>query len=141
MRSSGEIVGMNTAASANRGLHSTAYAIPIDEAVNLADRIETGVETSTIHIGLPAFLGVSVSDSAGNGAAVSNLLPGGPAAGAGITDGSVITKVGGTRVTSADSLKSALRSYRPGDKTSVTWTDAGGAAHTATVTLGTGPAD
>lgn len=136
----GEIVGMNTAASANQGLRHTAYAIPIDEARSLADRIETGVETTTIHIGLPAFLGVSVADAT-NGAAVSRLLDGGPAASAGITDGSVITEVGGTRVTSADSLKSALSKYSPGDKTSVTWTDISGATHTATVTLGTGPAD
>jgi S1-C subfamily serine protease len=140
--SSGDVVGMNTAASANRALASTAYAIPIDDAVKIADEIETGVETSKIHIGLPAFLGVSVADdSAVTGAVVSRLLDRGPAAGAGIAEGSVITNVGGTRVTSADSLKSVLRGYDPGDKTTVTWTDSGGSTHTATVTLGSGPAD
>jgi len=54
---------------------------------------------------------------------------------------SVITKVDGRTVSSADSLKSVLRGYDPGDRVSVTWTDENGASHTATVTLGTGPAD
>jgi S1-C subfamily serine protease len=132
---------MNTAASANQLARSTAYAIPIDNAVKIANKIETRIETSKIHIGLPAFLGVSVADDAVDGAAVAGLLDGGPAADAGITSGSVITKVDGTRITSADSLKSTLSGYRPGDRASVTWTDITGNSHTATVTLGTGPAD
>ena len=137
----GEIVGMDTAASADQTVQSTAYAIPIDNALKIADKIETGVETSKIHIGLPAFLGVGVGDSTTQGAAVTSLLDGGPAASAGITSGSVITKVGGTAVTSADGLKTALQPYEPGQKATVTWIGADGASHTATVTLGSGPAD
>jgi S1-C subfamily serine protease len=139
--SSGEIVGMDTAASANRALNSTAYAIPIDTALKIADEIETGIETTTIHIGLPAFLGVGLDQNATQRATVSSLLDGGPAADAGITSGSVITAVGGTKVTTAASLKSALRGYQPGDKVSISWVDSNGSSHTATVTLATGPAD
>jgi S1-C subfamily serine protease len=138
--SAGQVVGMDTAASANPGT-TQAYAIPIDAAVNIATQIETGNETSTIHIGLPAFLGVGVADSSGNGAAVTSLLGGGPAASAGVTDGSVITRVGSTQVTSAAGLKTALNKYNPGAKAKITWTDPAGTSHSATVTLGTGPAD
>jgi S1-C subfamily serine protease len=138
--SAGQVVGMDTAASANPGT-TQAYAIPIDDAVNIAAQIETGNETSTIHIGLPAFLGVGVADSSGNGAAVTSLLGGGPAASAGVTDGSVITRVGSTQVTSAAGLKTALNKYNPGAKAKITWTDPAGTSHSATVTLGTGPAD
>ncbi len=139
--SSGEIIGMDTAASANQALDSTAYAIPIDSALKVADKIETGVETSTIHIGLPAFLGVGIADGGTRGATVTSLLDGGPAAGAGITSGSVITAVDGTKVTSAASLKSVLAGYQPGQRARITWTDASGGSHTATVTLASGPAD
>lgn len=138
--SSGDVIGMDTAASANPTA-SQAYAIPIKSALNIADAIESGKASSTIHIGLPAFLGVGVSDTGTTGAGVTSLLGGGPAASAGITDGSVITRVGDTAVRSAAGLKSALHNYHPGDKAKITWTDSAGASHTATVTLGTGPAD
>jgi len=138
--SAGEVIGMDTAASANSAV-SRAYAITIDNAVKLADQIETGVETSTIHIGLPAFLGVGIANSSTDGAVVSSLLDGGPAAAAGITNGSVITAVGNTAVHSGDGLKTALNAYQPGGKAKITWTDSSGSSHTATVTLGTGPAD
>jgi S1-C subfamily serine protease len=139
---SGDVIGMDTAASANPAV-TRAYAIPIKSALNIADQIESGKESSTIHIGLPPFLGVGVAQDTGSvdGAAVSSLLDGGPAAAAGITDGSVITKVGGTRVHSGTALKSTLAAYQPGDKVTVTWTDPAGTSHTATVTLATGPAD
>lgn len=138
--SSGEVVGMDTAASANPG-QSQAYAIPIEDAVNLADQIESGKESSTIHIGLPAFLGVSISPtSAVKGALVESLLDG-PAAQAGVQAGSVITKVGGTTITTGSALKTALGKYQPGDHVKISWTDADGTSHSATVTLATGPAD
>lgn len=139
--SSGEIVGMDTAASTTQLIDHTAYAIPINSAVAIADKIESGRQTNTIHIGLPAFLGVSVHTANGRGALVENLLPGGPAAAAGITSGSVVTAVDGKTVTSPDSLKAQLQAFNPGDKTSVTWTTPSGSSRTVTVKLGTGPAD
>jgi S1-C subfamily serine protease len=139
--SSGHVIGMDTAASANPG-ESRAYAIPIENAVQLADQIESGTKSSTIHIGLPPFLGVSISStSTAKGALVESLLDGGPAADAGIQPGSVITKVGGTTVTTGSGLRKALQKYEPGQHVKITWTDASGSSHSATVTLATGPAD
>jgi S1-C subfamily serine protease len=138
--SAGEIVGMNTAASSSRAT-STAYAIPIDSALTLADKIESGVETSTIHIGLPAFIGVGVADTEGGGAAITSVLQGGPAADAGITAGSTITAVDGKSVGSAAGLKTVLSRLAPGTSTAVTWTAPNGSSHTAKVTLVAGPAD
>jgi S1-C subfamily serine protease len=137
--SSGDIVGMDTAASSNPA-RSSAYAIPIDDAVKIAGQIESGVATSKIHIGLPAFLGVGVANSNSNGALVEQAIAD-PAISAGIDSGSVITGVGNTKVASAAALKKALSSYRPGQRVSISWTGANGASHTATLTLSTGPAD
>jgi S1-C subfamily serine protease len=109
--------------------------------MKLADQIESGTESSTIHIGLPAFLGVSISSVANvKGALVESLLDG-PAAAAGVQEGSVITKVGGTPITTGSALRTALQKYQPGDHVKISWTDATGASHSATVTLATGPAD
>jgi len=52
---------------------------------------------------------------------------------------SVITKIGSTSVDSSASLGNALHAYKPGANVAVTWIDPGGASHTKTLTLTTGP--
>lgn len=138
----GRIIGMDTAASAGGrfGATTTAYAIPINKALSIADQIESGHASSTIHIGLPGFLGVSVVDSA-NGAAVTGVATDTPAQQAGLTPGDVITAVNGTSVTSAQSLTTTLGTAHPGDQVTITWLDESGQSHTATVHLIAGPAD
>jgi S1-C subfamily serine protease len=145
--SDGKIVGMDTAASSGRtfggdaAVSSTvAYAIPINRALSIATQIESGHETSTIHIGAPAFLGISSVDTV-QGVVVAGVADGSPAARAGLSAGDVITSVGGTAVQSAEGVSSAIKSHSPGDRVTVTWTDTVGTSHSATVTLATGPAD
>jgi S1-C subfamily serine protease len=67
------------------------------------------------------------------------VQPGGPAESAGIAAGDVITSVGGTQFDSATSLQAAILRHKPGDRVEVTWTASGGAQHSATVTLTSGP--
>ena len=54
--------------------------------------------------------------------------------------GDVVTKVDERQITDADALVAAIRSYRPGDKVTLTYVR-NGAIHTATVTLGTDGGD
>jgi S1-C subfamily serine protease len=136
---SGAVVGIDTAASTSG--QSVGFAIPINTARSIASQIKTGVQTSSIHIGYPGFLGISVAPSQGSGALVEGVLQGGPAASAGLSAGDVITKVGGKTVTSSTALRTAVSSYRPGSKVSITYTDQTTGRHTVTVTLATGPAD
>ncbi|GMA34087.1 S1C family serine protease [Demequina litorisediminis] len=107
----GEVVGMTTAASS--GLATTiAYAVPIDEALEIAAQIQDGDETGTVSIGYPAMLGVAIaSDTAGtqgqwgtqtqttSGATVQGVYEDTPAAEAGLAAGDIITAVDGTAVT------------------------------------------
>ncbi len=141
----GTVIGMNTAAEVSQQTGTTiaGYAIPIDHALSIAARIVGGEVSSTIHQGLPAFLGVTIAAQAstGQGVAVSGVVPGSAAAQAGITAGDTVTALGGTSASTAAQLRAAVSSHHPGDRVSVTWTDSSGVSHTATVTLGTGPAD
>ena len=57
----GQVVGIDTAAGG--GADYFGYAIPIDEALAIAGRIAAGHQSSAIHLGLPAFLGVLLPDS------------------------------------------------------------------------------
>jgi S1-C subfamily serine protease len=79
----GEVLGMNTAASGSSGSGSPsqsgqaqtatqAFAIPITRASSLADQIEAGTPSSTVHIGATAFLGIETSPS-GLGSAGGNF--------------------------------------------------------------------
>jgi S1-C subfamily serine protease len=141
--SNDKVVGMDTAASSAFGYgggQTAAYAIPINKALGIADKIESGQASSTIHIGNPAFLGVSLQDSA-SGAVVASVSAGTPEASAGLQVGDVITSVDGKSVSSAQSLATTIAGHHPGDRISLGWTDAFGQSHTATITLATGPAD
>jgi S1-C subfamily serine protease len=142
--SSGQVIGMDTAASVSRRFSSgatAAFAIPINSAVSIAQQIESGKASSTIHIGLPGFLGVALSSNSTGGAVVTGVASGTPAASAGLTAGDIITAVNGTTVSSAQDLTTAMQGHHGGDRIRLTWTDPSGASHTATVTLIAGPAD
>jgi S1-C subfamily serine protease len=138
-----DVVGMDTAASSEFGYgggQTVAYAIPIDKALSIADKIESGQASSRIHIGTPAFLGVSLEDSQ-SGPVVASVADGTPAASAGLQAGDVITSVDGKSVSSAQGLATAIAGHHPGDKITLGWTDAFGQSQTATITLAAGPAD
>jgi S1-C subfamily serine protease len=148
VNSSGEVIGMNTAASSNSlpigttaETTTTAFSIPINKALGIAQQIEAGTSSATVHIGETAFLGVGVGSAGagGSGVPVVGTVPGAAAAQAGLTGGDTITSVAGHQVTSGSDLQGVIEGYHPGDKVSVSWLDLSGQSHTATVTLAAGP--
>lgn len=137
VNSSGQVVGMITAGDV-QGFRSqtstTNYSIPSDTAISLVNRIRSGAAASDIVYGQVGFMGVSVRDTNAGGAQVVTVQPGSPADSAGISPGAIISKVGGTAITSSAALGTAIRSHQAGDRVSVTWTDSNG-THTTTMTL------
>ena len=157
----GQVIGVDTAAAASNGYSQTSqgYAVPINTAMAIVKQIKSGKSTDTVHAGKTAALGVLVASSGSTnsgvpglggsgsgsgtttkGAEVQSVVDGGAAAKAGVDAGSVITKLGGHAISSSADLSELMLTYHPGDKVSLTWTDSSGQSHTATVTLGTGPA-
>jgi S1-C subfamily serine protease len=136
VNSANQVVGMNTAASQNFHLgRGQGFAIPINEAMAIAGQIRSGASSPTVHIGPTAFLGVGVNDAAGGaGAIVRQVIPAGPAAGAGLNPGDVITSINGQPVNSATALTNILDQHHPGDHVSV-----GLQGRTVDVALGDGP--
>jgi S1-C subfamily serine protease len=135
----GDVVGVTTAASSGTA-DVTGYAIPIAQAVSIAKQIVAGDDTAEITIGLPAFLGVSLSQTATD-AEIAQVLPGTAAAKTDLAAGDTITSVGGTSISSAAGLSKAIATHQPGDRVAIGYTDADGTSRTATVTLLEGPAD
>jgi S1-C subfamily serine protease len=149
VNSSGQVIGMITAGQA-QGFRSSAsdvgYAISSDTALGQVNRIRAHEQGSDLTYGQVGYLGVAVQTmdaqaaqelglNVTSGALVTATPQAGtPAAQAGITRYSVITKVGGSDVTSTETLGTAVKSHQPGESVSVTWVDSSG-THTATVTL------
>ena len=150
VNSAGQVVGMITAGQA-QGFRSSAstvgYAIASNAARSVVNRIRAHEIASDLTYGQVGYLGVAVQSMDASAArqlglnvtsgALVTATPaeGSPASDAGISRYSVITRVGNSDVTSADSLGTAVKSHQPGDTVSVTWVNSGG-THTANVTLG-----
>ena len=146
----GQVVGMITAGS-TQGFRQQAttvgYAITATAAADVVNQIQKGQASSTIILGASGYLGVGVQDldaqtaaqlglTANSGALVTQVVSGAAADQAGIQQGSVITRIGATQITSTASLGSALQVHKPGTQVQVSWTDQSGGSHSATVTLG-----
>lgn len=144
VNSFGQVIGINTAASLNRrGTQSTAgYAIAIDKALAIAQQIQDGKDSATVHVGDRAILGIEITtnrSSGQSGVRVTRVTSSGPAAKAGMERGATITEIDGATISVIEDLEKALFQRHAGDKVSVTWLDASGAAHTATIQMVAGP--
>jgi S1-C subfamily serine protease len=151
LNASGEVIGMDTAAStSNSGVGTTAaetteaFSIPINKALSIAEQIEDGASSTTVHIGATAFLGVEVASATtggqlGGGVTIEGTVAGTAAADAGLTAGDTITSIDGHDVTSSSDLEATVQLYHPGNKVTVGWQDQYGQAHSSTVTLTQGP--
>ncbi len=146
----GRVIGIDVAASTQDPRFSfssdgnDAYAIPIQTALDVAHRITTGAGGSGVHIGATrGVLGVGVTDTgqvaAGSDTPVSHVAGGSPAAGAGISVGSLITNIDGKNVSSASDLTRVMAPYSAHDRVRVNWTDSSGTDQHATITLESAP--
>ena len=148
----GRVIGMDVAASRTNQRFAQfdagiGYAIPINDALAIAHRIDSGNGGGTIHIGATrGLLGVQVTDdsqsgsgSAADGALVVGVVADSGADAAGIREGDLIVRVNGTSISSPSDLRSVLDPAAPHATVSVTWVDSGGTTHHASVHLSPGP--
>ena len=116
-----------------------SYAVPIDDALDVAQAIENGDEGGGVEIGPSAYLGIGIASS--GTLQIASVEAGSAAAAVGLVPGDTLTALGDTALTSYDALRLALAAYSPGDEVTIGWTDPSGAAQSATITLGTSPAN
>jgi putative serine protease PepD len=135
----GQLVGMNSAIASlgnssvvQSGSIGLGFAIPVDEAKRVADELIATGKVSH------ASLGVQVgNDTSVHGAPIVGVTSGGPAAVAGLSAGTVVTKVDRQAIGSADALAAAVQSKAPGDTVTVDYLDPSGATRTTQIMLGT----
>ena len=135
----GQVIGMNTAATESYKMSGgQGYAIPIGNALGIANAIRGGAGSNTVHIGPTAFLGLGVVDG-GGGARVERVVGSGPAAAAGIGAGDVIIAVDNAPINGATSMTDVLIPHHPGDTINVTFRSKAGGDRTVPITLAEGP--
>jgi S1-C subfamily serine protease len=129
-------IGIVTAGS-TAGPHR-GFAIPINQALQLARRITTGKSNSVVHVGPTAFLGVKLAD-ASNEAKIQSVVTGLPADQAGLAAGDVITSLNGKAISSVTDLRQVVLTLVPGKAVPIGWTNASDVAQTGTITPASGP--
>ena len=145
----GQVIGINTAVAGDA--QNIGFAIPINDVRGLIDQV---IKTGTFarpylgvrYMSLTADLAKAYDLSVENGAFIApsndsgapSVLPGSPAAAAGLQTGDVITKVNDVTIDQTHSLTSQLSPHQPGDKVTLTIVRGGKTLHLP-VTLGTMP--
>ena len=113
----GRVIGINDALfSLSGGSDGVGFAIPIDTAVSVAERLIAGEEIRT------ALLGVEGTDPTTGpaGALITGVRPDTPADEAGLRVGDLVTAYDGRSIQSFADLGAAVRASQPGDEVTLT---------------------
>jgi putative serine protease PepD len=143
---SGQVIGMNTAvagtSSDGTSSQNIGFAIPIASVESLIPELQKGgqsgngggylgVDITTLTPALRAQYGFTPT----SGAVILTVVPGSPAATAGLVQGDVIVNINGTAIASAEDLQKEIQNSKPGQSITITYY-VGDNKHTTTATLG-----
>jgi putative serine protease PepD len=134
----GRVIGVNSVIKSlasndeDAGNIGLAFAIPINQAKRIAQEIIASGSARRTVIG--AQVGGTTGSLGAAGVRVTSVQPGGPADGAGLKVGDVITKLDGHQVSEPGELIALVRKYAPGSVVTVEYRR-GGSQETASVTL------
>ena len=123
---SGAVVGINSQIySQTGGYQGVSFAIPIDVALQVKDQIVKTGKVSHARLGvsiqeLNQTLAESFKLSRPDGALVSSVTPGSPAARAGVEPGDVIQSYNGQPILRSGDLPALVGMSKPGEKASLT---------------------
>jgi serine protease Do len=121
----GEVVGINSQIySRSGGFMGISFAIPIDEAMRVADQLRSNGKVTRGRIGIQIDnvskeLAQSIGLSKPAGALVRSVEAGSPAEKAGIEAGDIVLKVDGKAVEKAGDLSRMIGNIKPGAKTTL----------------------
>jgi putative serine protease PepD len=109
------------------------FAVPIDLVKSELSQLERGAQVNH------AFLGIETGQSAdGKGALIGAIQGGGPAAGAGLQRGDIVTAFDGSPIQGSNDLVAAITGHQPGDRVKLT-VRRGSSTRVVTVTLAAQP--
>jgi len=144
---SGQVIGMNTAvagtSSDGTSSQNIGFAIPAASVEALISELEKGGQSGNGG----GYLGVDITTltpalrqqygfTPTTGAVILTVVPGSPAAKAGLVQGDVIVNINGSNIASSDDLQKVVQNAKAGQSVSITYY-VGDSKRTTTATLGT----
>ena len=121
---SGEVIGIATAKVGSSGVEGLGFAIPINDAADIANELITKGYVSG-----KAYMGVNIDNrytsvyaqyySMPEGAYVYNVESGGCAEKSGLAAGDIITKVGSEAIGGYSDLNAAIKSFKAGESSEI----------------------
>ena len=125
LNTAGQAIGINSQIfSRSGGYMGISFAIPIDEAMRVAEQLRTTGKMTRGRIGVAlGEMTKEVAESLGfgkpRGAYVRNVEPGGPAAAGGIESGDVILSFNGREISKSTDLPRVVGETKPGSTATV----------------------
>ena len=125
LNTAGQVIGINSQIfSRSGGYMGISFAIPIDEAMRVADQLRTNGRMTRGRIGVAlGEMTKEIAESLGlgkpRGAYVRNVEPGGPAAAGGVESGDVILSFNGRDIAKSTDLPRAVGDTKPGTSASL----------------------
>ena len=125
LNENGEVIGINSVKYSSTEVEGIGYAIPMSVAKPIIESlIQNGEYTNENQ----AYLGIKGGDVSSEmvaygfpqGVYVSSVSAGSGAANAGLQEGDIITAIDSTKISTMTELQSALKSYKAGDKVTLT---------------------
>ncbi|HEV2774978.1 MAG TPA: trypsin-like peptidase domain-containing protein [Solirubrobacteraceae bacterium] len=132
----GRVIGINSQIATTGGGGGSVgigFAVPSNTVRQVVPRLRTGASIKRAYVGIE-----SGPSTVGQGALVSDVVPGGPAERGGVQIGDTITRVGGEEIRAPEDISAAIANRGPGDEVEIELRRAGG-DRTVRVTLGTRP--
>lgn len=129
LNAKGEVIGINTAKISDSSVEGIGYAIPISDIKDMLDTLMNRQTRNKVEEAKRGYLGItgtSVDSSLAEvyhipeGVFISEVVKGGAADEAGLSKGTVITKLDGSSVETIEALKAELEYYAIGEKVTLT---------------------
>lgn len=133
--SNGEVIGITNMKLVSSGVEGIGFAIPIEDAVEYADSLISGADTSRPVLGVSMLnltdkwylyqQGITLNTELSNGAVVVEVQKGSPAANGNLKRGDIITEIDGKAVKNVAIMKYYLYKHKVGDTIELTIERAG----------------
>ncbi len=138
--SAGKLIGINSAKIASEQYEGMGFAIPVNDAVTIVERIIDNIDAPKPYLGveISTYYDASTLQMMGYpaGVVVSGVMSGSPAEQAGLQRGDIITQFNDVAVTGYTQFNSEKAKYKPGDTVTVT-VYRRGQTGTLSITMGT----
>ena len=127
----GEVIGITNMKLVDDTVEGMGFAIPIEDALNVAEILESEGKVSRPYVGIEMLdlnneinlwrAGILIPDNVDGGVAVYNVVDDSPADDAGLEKGDIIVKLGGKDIDNLADFRYELYKYSPNEKVSVTY--------------------